>query len=92
MWQLGLAFIWPSLGFLIFSTATQGLGFLDACLLGPLGSLRGQTEVLHPSSMPLRDKAAEAQGPQQKCECLELSSVLDDPTLVQCQHPYFPHR
>lgn len=69
-WQLRLTLIWPSLRFFIVSTATTGLGILQAGLLCPLESPTGQTEGLHPISVPLRDKAAEAQNPQQKCELL----------------------
>lgn len=67
-WQLRLTLIWPSLSFFIVSTATPGLGILQAGLLGPLGSPMGQTEGLHPISVPLR-----ANDPQQKCELLSLA-------------------
>lgn len=64
-WQLRLTLIQPSLRFFIVSTATPGLGILQAGLLGPLGSPTGHTEGLHPISVPLR-----AKDPQQKCELL----------------------
>lgn len=47
-WQLRLTLIRPSLRFFIVSTATPGLGILQAGLLGPLGSPTGHTEGLHP--------------------------------------------
>lgn len=69
-WWLRLTLIWPSLRFFVVSTATPGLGILQAGLLCPLGSPMGHTEGLHPISVPLRAKAAEAQDPQQQCELL----------------------
>lgn len=69
-WQLRLTLIRPSLRFFIVSTVTPGLGILQAGPLGPLGSPTGHTEGLHPISVPLRAKAAEAQDPQRKCELL----------------------